>query len=244
MADVEACAGALEERFGVDRMTALRFSRARQGNLVKAERFLAADLEWREQTKPETLTQDDVMSCLGSGQWRLLGKSSSGFAVLFICTAYWNPTAYDAPYYGRFVTWFIERMVRIGERFVVVLDFEGWKLSHGLQLRKIFALISTLQDHFPERLEAAVLMRVPTIFQATWRVAKTFFDPITAAKVHFVAHGAEAEHEALRTWGAWALWPKSYGGPATAPVPCPNIPGEPNVDSAPLINSLAPVDLA
>ena len=46
----------------------------------------------------------------------------------------------------------------MGERFIVIFD-KGWKLSHAMHMRKIKRLISTLQDHYPERLEAAILMR-------------------------------------------------------------------------------------
>ena len=97
------------------------------------------------------------------------------------------------------------------------------------------ALISTLQDHYPERLEAAILMRVPGIFQATWAVAKTFFDPNTAKKIFFVGSGAEAEKVAISERGAWGVWPACYGGPNQEPVPCPNVPGESNVADAPML---------
>ena len=212
----------------------MRFAVARNGELPKAGKMLNYDLAWRAETKPADIQQADVMKVLESGHWRLLGKTSTdGFAVLFCSLAYWDPTAYDATYYGNFVTYFIERMLRVGERFVVTLDFRGWRLWHGFHIRKIFALISTLQDHYPERLEAAVLTRVPAIFQATWVVAKTVIDANTASKIHFTAHSPEAEKEELCKWGAWDVWPDMYGGPASSLVPVPNVPGEPNIDGAP-----------
>lgn len=235
--DVQACASALVGSLGVDERTALRFAIARNGDAQKAEKMCKSDLEWRAATKPEQIQQGDVMKVLASGHWRLLGKTSTdGFAVLFCSLAYWDPTAYDAAYYGRFVTYFIEAMLRIGERFVVLLDFKGWRLWHGFHIRKIFALISTLQDHYPERLEAAVLTRVPSIFQATWVVAKTFIDANTASKIHFTANSPEAEKEEISRWGAWEVWPAMYGGPATDAVPVPNVPGEADVDGAPSLN--------
>ena len=232
----DACADELVAKFNVDRATALRFSKARDGNLKKAEPFLASDLAWRQETRPEAIEQADVMKVIESGTWRLLGKTEpDGFAVLFCSLAYWDPTQYDTETYTRFVIYFIERMTRIGERFVVLLNFSGWKLWHGFHLRKIYALISTLQDHYPERLEAAILMRVPGIFQATWAVAKTFFDPNTAKKIFFVGSGAEAEKVAISERGAWGVWPACYGGPNQEPVPCPNVPGESNVADAPML---------
>ena len=72
---VDACADELVAKFNVDRATALRFSKARDGNLKKAEPFLASDLAWRQETRPEAIEQADVMKVIESGTWRLLGKN-------------------------------------------------------------------------------------------------------------------------------------------------------------------------
>ena len=46
VAEVKACAAELMRAHGVDEATALRFSRARDGDSKKASAFLAADLAW------------------------------------------------------------------------------------------------------------------------------------------------------------------------------------------------------
>ena len=56
--------------------------------------------------------------------------------------------------------------------------------------------MSTVQDHYPERLRAALLIRTPGIFEASWRLIKPWIDPNTAQKVHFLPRGA-AEAAAL-----------------------------------------------
>jgi len=176
-------AAALVTKLKVDPAVALRFSRARQGNLAKAEAFLAADLKWREETKPEATAQADIMRALPSGCWRLLGTiAESRMPVLFINLALWNPNDYDVDEYGRYVIYFLEAMGRLGERFIVIFDTK-WKLSHGMQMRKVKRLINVLQDHYPERLERALLMRAPAIFASAWAIIKGFTDPVTAAKV-------------------------------------------------------------
>ena len=53
----DACADELVAKFNVDRATALRFSKARDGNLKKAEPFLASDLAWRQETNPRRLSK-------------------------------------------------------------------------------------------------------------------------------------------------------------------------------------------
>ena len=231
----EETALALAERHSVDLGTALRFSRARKGDLSKASTMLAADLEWRASTKPEAVTQTDVANALPSGCWRVAGVANHGFPVLHIDLGLWNPEAYDTDEYGRYVCYFVEAMCRMGERFVVVFDLKGWKLAHGLQMRKIARLVQIVQDHYPERLEKALLMRAPLIFASAWAVIKGFIDPVTVAKVAFVGKSADAETKALEACGAHKCMPKSYGGLSDALTAVPNLPGEPNVEGAPAI---------
>ena len=226
-------ADALMERLNVDKATALRFARARKGDLVKAEAFLAADIKWRTETKPEAVTQADVSIALPSGCWRLLGATEGGFQVLFIQLGLWNPDKYDTEEYGRYANYFLEAMCKLGERFIVIFDMKGWKLSHAWHMKKIARLVSTLQDHYPERLEKALLMRAPGIFAGAWTVIKGFIDPVTVKKVAFVSSSAEAETMALKACGAWSVVPKCYNGDSDAAPPVPNIPGEKNIEGAP-----------
>ncbi len=66
----------------------------------------------------------------------------------------------------------MESLTRNERRFIVVFDMSGWRLSHGLQLRKVHALVRTLQDHYPEMLEAAILLKVNRFFASAWRLIK------------------------------------------------------------------------
>jgi hypothetical protein len=74
---------------------------------------------------------------------------------------------------------------------------------------------------------------VPGIFASAWRIIKRFMDPATASKVAFIGASPQDERSAFEAVGAWELIPEAYGGPRKGPVPVPNIPGEPNVASAP-----------
>ena len=233
---VAATANTLESRLAVDHATALRFSRARKGDLAKTEAFLAADLKWRADFKPDRVRQADLPNALPSGSWRLVGQSSpDGYPVLLVTLALWNPSDYDVEEYGSYACYFLEAMCRIGERFIVVFDMAGWKLSHALHMRKIKRLVSTLQDHYPERLERALLLRAPGIFAGAWKIIKGFVDPNTAAKVAFIANSREAESQALEEVGALRVVPTCYGGHNEEVVPVPNIPGEPSVAGAPAL---------
>ena len=79
------------------------------------------------------------------------------------------------------------------------------------------------------------IVNAPAVFGLVWRTVRPFIDPVTAAKVTFVTSGADAERDAVSHVGAWELLPSPYGGPNQAVVPVPNIPGEPEVASAPML---------
>jgi hypothetical protein len=64
---VTECAAALVEELQVDSRVALRFARARSGDLSKAKAFLLADLAWRGTKRPEAVTQADFPTALVSG---------------------------------------------------------------------------------------------------------------------------------------------------------------------------------
>ena len=206
-----------------------RFLRARQHDVRKAAALLAADIAWRSEIKPEEITQASIPTALPTGSWRSLGVTGAGLPVLWVQVGRWQPHLYSLEEYVAYVVYFLERLTHVGERFIVLLDMAGWRFSHALQLRKVGALIKTLQEHYPERLEAARLLHTPGIFSAAWKLIRPLIDPVTAAKVVFVASGEECS--ALKELGMPPeLIPSTYGGSLeVATIPVPNLPGEPNI---------------
>lgn len=232
---------ALEEHAGAAKLVAAhpdaklslrdgrRFWRARNGNAAKAAAFLAADVAWRKENKPEAITQKDLPIALPTGAWRVLGLSAAGNPVLLVSTALWQPHLYDVDEYGKYVAYFCEHMCAMGSRFVVLFDMAGWQFSHAVHLKKVFKLIDTVQNHYPERLSAALLLRAPFLFNASWKVIRPWIDPNTAKKVQFTS-GAAGEKAAFDAAGVPAdILPKAYGGTRAAPAPVPGLAGEPDV---------------
>ena len=124
---VTECAAALVDALKVDPSVALRFARARQGNLSKAKPFLEADIAWREKKRPEAVTQADFPTALASGCWRLLGCTPAGLPVVFIKLGLWDPRKYDIDEYERSIIYFLEKIMGggRGEKFVVMFDMHG-----------------------------------------------------------------------------------------------------------------------
>eukprot|EP00967_Tisochrysis_lutea_P152172 scaffold297510_cov43-Tisochrysis_lutea.AAC.2 len=80
----------------------------------------------------------------------------------------------------------MEHLSKQGPGFIVLFDMSGWKISFSLQVAKLKVLVGTLQNHYPERLRAALIIHTPGFFQATWRMMKPWLDPHTVEKVRFV----------------------------------------------------------
>ena len=214
-----------------DDQTLLRFLAARKYDVDKAAAMLQHHLEWRASYQPEAITQERLSRSIPSGCWRMLGtmrrddaislRHTGSVGVLWIQLSLWRPDEYDLAEYTAMVTFFLERSARVCQWFTVLFDMEGWRFSHGLHLRKVKSLISTLQDHNPERLRAALMLRTPGVFEASWALIKPWIDPVTAAKVHFLPKG-DKETAALLEHVDAALLPTTYGGSldaATTAVP-------------------------
>ena len=101
--------------------------------------------------------------------------------------------------------------VQVAEQFVFLFDMAGWRISHGLHLRKVHAHITTLQEHYPERLRAALLVGVPAIFFASWKLIRLMLDPVTASKVTFL-RGGESQTAELLEHIDKSILPVRYGG--------------------------------
>ena len=224
-----ACARLRAEHPSASLRDCRRFSRARNGDHAKATAFLGADTKWRESFKPSAVAQSDLPVALSTGAWRVLGMSDVGSPVLLVSTRLWNPHLYGIDEYAKYVAYFCEGLARMGDKFVVLFDMSGWRMKHALELKKVAKLVDTVQNHYPERLEAALMLRAPRIFAASWSVIKTFVDAQTAEKIRWPKAPQEAEAFAAASVPL-AILPTDYGGARReADCPVPGIPGEPDV---------------
>ena len=66
---------------------------------------------------------------------------------------------------------------------VLVFDVSGWALWHIKYLNYVKQLVDIVQSHYPERLERALLLNVPTLFYAAWKMISPWIDPHTRDKV-------------------------------------------------------------
>ena len=226
-------AAVLKDEPSLSESDARRYLVARKGDHKKARAMLEADVKWRAQAKPELVSQAQILPVLDGGCWRQIGSTStSGFPVLWIQLSLWEPHLYSAETYGLNACYWMEKLTQIQERFIVLFDLAGWRLSHALHLRKVHTLVHTLQDHYPERLQAALLMRAPFIFSSFWALVKPVIDPVTAAKVTLCAHRRRSTLRTRLSTNA-PPWARSPTLTDTSPARLSSRPSLPNAFSLP-----------
>jgi len=193
--------------------------------------MLQADVEWRAEKRPNDIMQADLLHSLPAGAWRAVGvhqTADEALPVLWIQLSLWRPNEYDVHEYEKLVCYFMEHLSKQGPGFIVLFDMSGWKISFSLQVAKLKVLVGTLQNHYPERLRAALIIHTPGFFQATWRMMKPWLDPHTVEKVHFINGKGDSVTNLLTPYLGQEVLPQCYGGCAKADL-CPGIPTEDNI---------------
>ena len=61
------------------------------------------------------------------------------------------------------------------DKMVWLIDFTGWTLAHRSPFKTSRESISTVQNHYPERLSDAFMFNPPKIFDASFKVWPFFF---------------------------------------------------------------------
>jgi hypothetical protein len=207
----------------------LRFLRARQLHLPSAETMFSVHLKWQARVRPSAIEQETARGVLSDGVVRLLDMGT-GIPAMWFQAGLWQPSAYSAHVFVTAIIYFVERALRCGEQFVAIFDLSGWRVGFTMHIPKIHGMITTLQDHYPERLHAALVLRARAVFHVAWKLIRTVIDPVTAKKVLFApVEPAAAERALVNRFVDDDRLPKRLGGLSADEIPVPNIPGEPNL---------------
>jgi hypothetical protein len=107
---------------------------------------------------------------------------------------------------------------------VVVYDLSGM----GFASRKIIPFTKIINSvasvHYPELVDAIVMVNAPGIFTQLWNAVKGFLDPVTRSKVMIFGTSKKEKEKCetmLRALIDVKVLPKEYGGESSAVVPIP-----------------------
>jgi hypothetical protein len=207
----------------------LRFLQASSMELDDAYARVRMHIDWVERVRPGSITQTSaVRAVLRDGVVRLIDGGRR--PVLWVQAACWHPAAYDVDTFVTAVVYVVEKALALGDSFVAVFDLSGWSHAYMWHIGKLRTLIDTLHAHYPLRLDLALIVRAPLVFDVAWRILKHVIDPITVRKVTFVVDQTLVPELLAHVIATNAL-PLELGGARITPIPVPNIPGEPDAAS-------------
>jgi hypothetical protein len=193
-----------------------RFLQARKWDVKKAFNMLTEDVNWRREMKLEELVKMDPSEVMGVDSAtirRYFPCWSQGTDRLG------RPVLYKS-YGGNFEIWKLtekgatvesllrhhiyenEKNMRLlaqqpegrrASQFSLIVEAQGWRL--GLATRDAMRYLKGIADvdsaHYPERLACNIVINAPRIFSATWRLIRSWLDPVTVSKIFIL--GPESE---------------------------------------------------
>ncbi|KAF5192737.1 Phosphatidylinositol transfer protein [Thalictrum thalictroides] len=177
---------------GVDDMMLRRFLRARNLDIEKSSSLFLKYLKWRREFVPRGfISESEITKDLAAKKFFLQGLDKDGrpIGVVLVAKHFPGKGKVGVDEFKRFVVYFLDkacsRMEGGQEKFLIIADLQGWGYSN-FDLRGYVGAISILQDCYPERLGKLLLVHVPYIFMAAWKMIYPFIDNNTRKKIAFV----------------------------------------------------------
>ncbi|GLT46412.1 hypothetical protein SLA2020_201620 [Shorea laevis] len=175
----------------VDDFMIRRFLRARDLDIEKASTMFLKYLSWKQTFVPNGyISESEISTQLSHNKFFMQGLDKQGRPVAVVFGNRHKPGGKGSlEEFKRFAVYCLDkicgRMTRGQEKFVSIADLGGWGYSNS-DIRGYLAVLSILQDCYPERLGKLYIVHVPYIFMTAWKVIYPFIDSKTKKKIVFV----------------------------------------------------------
>ncbi|KAJ9451562.1 Random slug protein 5 [Diplonema papillatum] len=214
----------------IDDECLLRYLRARKFKVKKAKEMLIASMNWRVSHRPHLVTGCSVRHISAHMSNYINGRDKHGRPVVYMRFAR-DPPNCSPDEKLKFLTFTLEEAIRHTklpeveghgvEKMVYIIDLDGFSLNApGADMGVARKWIDMLQNHYPERLHRAILVRYPSIFSFFWSLLSPFIDKQTTEKVVFAPNGDDAKLRPFfekHNFDATNL-EKGYGGNVSPPT--------------------------
>ncbi|XP_055834130.1 uncharacterized protein LOC129902767 isoform X2 [Solanum dulcamara] len=195
-----------------------RYLEARNWNVDKSKKMLEESLKWRLLFKPEEIRWNEVAKEGETGKvFKANFHDRCGRTVLILRPGMQNTSALDNQM--KHLVYLIENAIfnlpEGQEQMAWLIDFTGWSITNNVPVKSARETINILQNHYPERLAAALLYNPPRLFEAFWKIVKYFMDPKTFQKVKFVYPKNKDSVELMKSFFDVDNLPTEFGGTAT-----------------------------
>lgn len=199
--------------------TFLRYLKARNDNLDKASSMLDSTIQWRKDFGVSDL--QSWMSILvkenATGKLYCRGYDKTGHSIIYMKPGRENTNDHDGNCKNLVYT--MEKSVLSGMqrdtqqwKVVLIIDFAGYSMMNAPPMKTSLAVLSILQNHYPETLHKAFLVSPPWIFHTAYNVIQPFIDPVTKQKIQFLSGTPEYVQAKLLEEIDTEVLEASYGG--------------------------------
>ncbi|KAI5119418.1 hypothetical protein M0805_009869 [Coniferiporia weirii] len=195
-----------EEKMWLSNDCILRYLRASKWAVSTAKKRLEDTLKWRrkygfydggfsaEQVEPEAVTGKEV----------LFGFDTKGRPAFYMIPSRQNTT--ESPRQLQYAVWMLERCIDLMgpgvESLDLLINFADKAKNPSLGTAR--QMLHIIQAHYPERLGLALIINVPMLVSAFFKLIMPFVDPITRNKVKFNPRifddGFFAKDQVMKEW--------------------------------------------
>lgn len=227
--DQQKCFETLNERMKgeVETATLIRFLRARDYDIDKAEPMLREALKWRAEVGADGILQTeipqfDLMKKLVTGGFHKQDKFGRPVYIertgmidiprLLNLIAHKNRLAghiFAQEYKLHMIREQGKTLGRTATSFCVIMDLKGLSLFHKQGVDTFKETSEIDKNRYPEILGQLFVVNAPWIFPVLYKLVKGFLDPKTRTKVHVL--GSNFKEKLLEFIDEDAL-PEEYGG--------------------------------
>ncbi|TFY66799.1 hypothetical protein EVG20_g4284 [Dentipellis fragilis] len=174
-----------DEKFWLSRECLLRYLRATKWHVGQSIERLEGTLKWRHEFGLWDMTPAHVEPECVTGKEIVFGYDTQRRPALYMIPSRQNTT--ESPRQIEFAVFMLERALDLAgpgvESIVLMINFGDRGKSPTFATSR--TVLNILQSHYPERLGAALILNVPFILNAFFKLISPFIDPITRTKMKF-----------------------------------------------------------
>lgn len=174
----------------MDDSTYLRYLRARNWDAEKAITMLNATIVWRHdfglRELHGTQWKETIAHENSTGKLYVRGHDKQGHVIICLKPALENSKSHEGNL--KHLVYNLERAIAVmettfgQEKVIMLIDYDGFSLANSPSMATSLAVLHILQDHYPERLHRAYVVRPPYLFYALLQFLTPFMDAVTRSK--------------------------------------------------------------
>jgi len=215
-----------DSRFTFNDALYLRYLRARNFHTEKAVEMLDKTIAWRHEFGLHRFMDDEWMDVVRkeneTGKTYVRGFDKEGHVIIYMKPRCENTNNHDGNL--KHLVYNLEKAIQCMEakggnveKLSLIVDYHGFSLLNAPPLKTSLAVLSILQNHYPERLFRAYCVRPPWIFSTSYAAISPFIDPVTKHKILMMSGNFDTIKSQLLDAVDQSVLEADFGGDDTRP---------------------------